>query len=149
MRSVRTGSEMGFVKGGVPLGLLIFALLAGSFGSPAPRAPGDRIAAARVERGIASWYDGRQRTADGEHYRADRMTAAHRTLPFGTLVSVRNLKNGRSAVVRINDRGPFHKGRTIDLSRAAGHRPDMLSEGLAPVEIRIVASPAKAAASRS
>lgn len=77
---------------------------------------------ARLETGIASWY-GRQfhgrKTANGESFDMDALTAAHRKLPFGSWVRVRNLVNGRSVDVRINDRGPFIKRRIIDLSRAA------------------------------
>lgn len=80
--------------------------------------------------GRASWYalDGR-RTANGEIMNSRRMTAAHRTLRFGTRVRVRNRRNGRSVVVRINDRGPFVRGRIIDLSRAAARRLGFLGRG--------------------
>lgn len=73
-------------------------------------------------RGVASYYANRfngQRTASGERYYSDKLTAAHRRLPFGTKVRVTNLKNGRSIIVKINDRGPHHRGREIDLSRKA------------------------------
>jgi rare lipoprotein A len=74
------------------------------------------------QRGVASWYgpgfQGRL-TANGERFNTNSLTAAHRTLPFGTRVRVTNAKTGRSVVVRINDRGPFTKGRVIDLSKAA------------------------------
>lgn len=77
--------------------------------------------AAGVQRGGASWYGpgfhGRK-TASGERFNTMAMTAAHRTLPFGTRVRVINERNGRSVVVRINDRGPFHRGRVIDLAKA-------------------------------
>jgi rare lipoprotein A len=66
------------------------------------------------------------------------LTAAHRELPFGTRVRVTNLDNGRSVIVRINDRGPFHKGRIIDLSRKAAEKLDMLTAGTAPVRIEIL-----------
>ena len=66
------------------------------------------------------------------------MTAAHRTLPFGTMVKVTNLDNGKSAVVKINDRGPFVEGRIIDLSRAAAEQIDMLGQGVARVSLEIV-----------
>src|SRR5689334_20964161 len=69
--------------------------------------------------GHASWYQLRSRTASGELMSASEMTAAHRSLPFGTRVLVENLSNGKSVTVRINDRGPFVKGRVIDVSRAA------------------------------
>ena len=91
------------------------------------------------ERGIASWYGypyhGR-RTSSGEVYNMHDMTAAHRTLPFGTRVKVHNLENGRSVMVRINDRGPFVEGRIIDLSYAAAKAIGM--SGLAPVRLEIL-----------
>jgi rare lipoprotein A len=87
--------------------------------------------------GTASVY-GVQRTASGEQMNAGAMTAAHRTLPFGTKVTVVNRRNGRSATVRINDRGPFVRGRVIDLSPAAAHALDV--SGLAPVSL-IVETP--------
>jgi len=85
--------------------------------------------------GIASHYSG-GRTANGEHMRASAMTAAHRSLPFGTMVRVTNRHNGRSVVVRINDRGPFIRGRVIDLSTAAARGIGM--DGLAPVTLAVV-----------
>jgi rare lipoprotein A len=84
--------------------------------------------------GIASVYSGRL-TASGELMRPDTMTAAHRTLPFGTQVTVLNRRNGRSAVVRINDRGPFVRGRVIDLSPAAAHELGIV--GLASVTLTV------------
>jgi rare lipoprotein A len=87
-----------------------------------------------VSSGIASVYSD-QRTASGERMRPDTMTAAHRTLPFGTQVTVFNRRNGRSAVVRINDRGPFVRGRVIDLSPAAARALGI--DGLASVSLTI------------
>jgi rare lipoprotein A len=87
-----------------------------------------------VSSGIASVYSG-QRTASGERMRPDTMTAAHRTLPFGTQVTVFNHRNGRSAVVRINDRGPFVHGRVIDLSPAAARALGI--DGLASVSLTV------------
>lgn len=84
--------------------------------------------------GIASRYSG-GRTASGEHMRAGALTAAHRSLPFGTMVRVTNRHNGRSVVVRINDRGPFVRGRVIDLSTAAARVIGM--DGLAPVTLNV------------
>jgi rare lipoprotein A len=94
-----------------------------------------------IERGIASWYGPGfhgKFTASGERYDMKELTAAHRTLPFGTLVEVRNLENGKSVVVRINDRGPFAKNRVIDLSRAAARAIDMIGPGTAEVELLTV-----------
>ena len=124
-------------------GFLVFSL-AGLFGSLGSSADAKSLSAhaapALRATGIASWYDESRFTSTGERYRADTMTAAHPTLPFGTKVSVRNLKNGKSVVVRVNDRGPYKKGRIIDLSRSAAGRLGMLSDGLAPVELRIVSA---------
>lgn len=100
-----------------------------------------------TEVGLASWYGhpyhGR-RAANGEIYNMHRFTAAHRSLPFGTSVLVRNLKNGRSVVVRITDRGPFPQGRVIDLSRAAARAVGMLKTGLGRVRIEMLTVPAVA-----
>ena len=74
-------------------------------------------------------------TASGERFSPEKLTAAHRTLPFGTMVRVTNLRNGRTVVVRINDRGPFVHGRVIDLSPAAGRAIGV--NGLAPVSLRV------------
>lgn len=87
------------------------------------------------QEGIASIYSGGL-TANGEHARPSGMTAAHRTLPFGTLVRVTNKRTHRSVVVRINDRGPFVRGRIIDLMPAAARLLGF--DGLAPVEVEIV-----------
>ena len=90
---------------------------------------------AQAQSGIASVYSG-GRTASGETARASGMTAAHRTLPIGTLVRVTNRRSGRTAVVRINDRGPFVRGRIIDVTPAAAH---MLGfSGLAPVTLDVI-----------
>lgn len=96
----------------------------------------DADADARVlGRGMASWYDEPQMTASGERFDPSQLTAAHRTLPFGTRVRVTNTRNGRSVIVRINDRGPFAKGRIIDLSKAAARTLQMIDAGVAPVEL--------------
>ena len=79
--------------------------------------------------GSASWYALHSRTASGEMMNPAAMTAAHRSLPFGTKVQVNNSRNGRSVVVRINDRGPFIKGRIIDVSKAAARELGFLSAG--------------------
>lgn len=72
---------------------------------------------AAAQSGAASWYSSGSRTANGERFNPNGMTAAHRSLPFGTRVLVKNVRNGRAVVVRINDRGPFVRGRIIDLAR--------------------------------
>ncbi|MEM7703459.1 MAG: septal ring lytic transglycosylase RlpA family protein [Pseudomonadota bacterium] len=91
--------------------------------------------------GVASYYGKRfhgRLTANGERFNMNAMTAAHKTLPFGTRVRVTNPSNGRSVTVRINDRGPFIRGRTIDLSRAAATKLGMISRGHARVKLDIV-----------
>ena len=91
--------------------------------------------------GVASWYGGKfhgRLTSSGEVFDTNTMTAAHRTLPFGTIVRVTNVDNGKSAVVKINDRGPFVEGRVIDLSQAAAEQIDMLGQGVARVSLEIV-----------
>jgi rare lipoprotein A len=106
--------------------------------APAASAPQETV----LGRGSASYYaakfDGR-RTASGERFDNDEMTAAHRTLPFGSLVRVTNPANGRSVVVRVNDRGPFTRGRLIDVSRAAAEELGMVARGHAQVELALIA----------
>ena len=93
------------------------------------------------ERGMASWYGRRfhgKPTASGESYDMYAMSAAHPTLPIPSYARVTHLDNGRSVVVRINDRGPFHAGRVIDLSYAAAHRLGIIAAGSAPVEVESI-----------
>jgi rare lipoprotein A len=87
----------------------------------------------KIQQGHASWYQHGRRTANGEAFNPNGMTAAHRSLPFGTKVRVVNNKTGRSVVVRINDRGPFIGGRIIDLARGAARRLGM--DGVASVSL--------------
>ena len=90
------------------------------------------------ERGIASWYGTKfhgRRTSSGERYDMYAMTAAHKSLPLPTYVRVRNLKNQRSIIVKVNDRGPFHNNRIIDLSYAAAHKLGIAGAGTGLVEI--------------
>lgn len=97
------------------------------------------------QQGIASWYGTKfhgRRTSSWEFYDMFAMTAAHKTLPLPSYVKVTNLENKRSAIVRVNDRGPFHDGRIIDLSYAAAHVLGVADKGTAPVEIELI-SPAK------
>jgi rare lipoprotein A len=94
-----------------------------------------------VQRGLATFYGGEHQggpTASGERFDKRRLTAAHRTLPFGTRVRVTNTRNGRSVEVRINDRGPYGHGRIIDLSEAAARRLDMIDAGVVPVIVEVV-----------
>jgi rare lipoprotein A len=92
------------------------------------------IGSVQAETGRAAFYGG-GRTASGEHTGPNGLTAAHRTLPFGTRVRVTNQRNGKAVVVRIVDRGPYGRGRIIDLSRAAARELDMISAGTAMVSI--------------
>jgi rare lipoprotein A len=92
-----------------------------------------------TRKGLASYYadsyEGKT-TANGEIYRQGKITAAHKTLPFGTKVEVTNLSNNKTVVVRINDRGPYIRGRIIDLTKAAAKEIDMVGAGVAKVKIR-------------
>jgi rare lipoprotein A len=100
-----------------------------------PVEPGQRIV------GLASWYGQRHHglsTASGERYDMHRLTAAHRTLPFGTRLRVTSVENGRSVVVRVNDRGPHVAGRLLDLSYAAAKALDMVGDGVTRVEVLVL-----------
>ena len=88
--------------------------------------------------GKASYYWQPQKVASGGWFNPNAMTAAHKTLPFGTRVRVTNKRNGRSVVVRINDRGPYIKGRIIDLSKAAAHKIGMQKAGVVPVSVTVL-----------
>jgi rare lipoprotein A len=108
--------------------------------SPVPAANG-LMASSGVSVGQASWYGPGfygNRTASGEVFRPGTLTAAHRSLAFGTKVRVTNLRNGLSAVVRINDRGPFHGGRIIDLAHGAAQQLGVTSSGTAQVKLEIL-----------
>lgn len=94
-----------------------------------------------VQRGIASWYGKKfhgRRTSSGETYDMYAMTAAHKNLPLPTYVEIRNLKNGKKIIVRVNDRGPFHENRIIDLSYTAAAKLDIIKNGTGLVEIRAI-----------
>jgi rare lipoprotein A len=124
----------------------LVALSAAEGGAPSPVVPARRSArteaAAPHGSGEASYYapgfEGRS-TASGEPYRSSAFTAAHRTLPFGTRVRVTNVRNGRSVVVRVNDRGPFHARRVIDLSRAAAAELGLVRRGRGTVRLAVLA----------
>jgi rare lipoprotein A len=110
-------------------------------GDAIARAARNRAAKARRESGWCSYY-GREffhrRTASGERLDPDQLTAAHRTLPFGTRVRVTNLANGRRVVVRINDRGPFKQGRVLDVTPAAARQLGFATAGLAHVRLDVL-----------
>jgi rare lipoprotein A len=94
-----------------------------------------------VEKGIASWYGKKfhgRTTSSGETYDMYAMTAAHKSLPLPTYIEVTNLKNGHKVIVRVNDRGPFHENRIVDLSYTAAAKLDILREGTGLVEIRTI-----------
>ena len=95
----------------------------------------------RVQYGYASYYGPGfhgKRTASGEIFNMYALTAAHRYYPFGTIVEVTNLENGRKVIVRINDRGPYKKGRIIDLSYAAAKKLGMIGKGVVKVKLRVI-----------
>jgi rare lipoprotein A len=103
-----------------------------------PEASGE---GAIIGSGIASWYGPNfhgKRTANGERYNMNDYTAAHKTLPFNTMVKVDNVENGKSVVVRINDRGPYVDNRIIDLSRRAAQQIDMIGSGTTSVRLMVV-----------
>jgi len=98
-----------------------------------------------VETGLASWYGApyhNRRGSNGEVYNMHAMTAAHRTLPLGSIVRITNVKSGRSAIVRITDRGPFVEGRIVDLSLAAAKAVDVYTPGIAEVRLEVLKTPA-------
>lgn len=133
-------------------GFFVCWLLVGCAGSsPSPAAPASAHFAssgAVYQDGIASYYHSKyagRKTASGVRYDPKRLTAAHRSLPFGTVVEVRAKKSGRRVIVEINDRGPFSKNkkRVIDLSRRAAEELNMIRAGIIDVELRILSSPSR------
>ena len=128
-------------------GVLFLVLLASLHLSGCAKRPhiARPVSFGHTETGIASWYGvpyhGRQ-AANGELYDMNHLTAAHRTLPFGTWVEVANLANAKRVTVRIIDRGPFVHARVIDLSRAAAKQIDMIGSGTARVRLKVVRAPA-------
>jgi len=121
-----------------PIGLLLcLALLAGCGALRNTGMPN----MGEIQFGMASWYGEEFHggiTTSGEEYDMHKLTAAHRLLPFGTLVRVTNIKNGRAVIVRVNDRGPWKPGRVIDLSYAAAKKIGMIQDGVARVRVDIV-----------
>jgi rare lipoprotein A len=135
-----TGQSRGMVCSRLSLVAIVLAGLALSLFPVSAFGP-KRYHNGETERGRASWYgsdfEGRL-TADGETFVKDQMTAAHRQLPFNTIVRVTNLSNGISVEVRINDRGPHGGGRIIDVSEAAADILQMKKAGVIPVEIEVI-----------
>ena len=125
-----------------PLSILLLLLSLAACSSPAPKPtyfPGYPIG--YVERGMASWYGPGfhgNKTANGERYDMNRLTAAHRTLPLGSVAVVRSMSTGRQVTVRINDRGPFARGRVLDLSLAGARALGMVGNGTDHIELRVV-----------
>ena len=120
---------------------IIVPVLAGCHAAPIPRGEVERPA---VETGYASYYgaefEGR-RTASGERYEGDELTAAHRTLPFGTKIRITHVASGRSVTCRVNDRGPHRKGRIVDLSHRAAEELGMIREGVCKVTLEVLEEP--------
>jgi len=132
VHGLRPGRIRFGIVGGILLAMLLWACSTKPPARPAPT---------YQQVGLASYYARKfhgRRTASGERYNKNAMTAAHPSLSFGTLVRVVNLENGRSVRVRINDRGPFVRGRIIDLSFAAAKQLAMLSKGVAKVRVTVV-----------
>ncbi len=118
-------------------GVVLMLSTACSVSRPVYRTEGGK----RVEYGLASWYGKKfhgRRTANGEFYDMYKISAAHRTLPLGSVVRVTRRDNGKSVTVRINDRGPFIRGRIIDLSYGAARKVDMVVDGVAPVRVELL-----------
>ncbi len=129
--------------GGAVAAVFVLALLfAGGCGRrPAVRPPAEAAAPGRTEVVVASWYGPKfhgKQTASGERYDMEGFTAAHKELPFGTRLRVTYLKTGRSTEVVVNDRGPFVRGRSLDLSRAAARAVGLLSDGTGRVRITVL-----------
>ncbi len=136
-----------------PLLVLAFAVSSALIGTscssskakptPSPKTvPSPLFPTGQVSKGEASYYstrcNGGSRTASGEPLSNNARTAAHRSLPFGTRVRVTNLRNGKSEIVRITDRGPFTRGRIIDVTIGVAQQLDMVNSGVAPVEIEVL-----------
>lgn len=125
--------------------LLLLAALAASFFAPASAQSADRITPggrrAEARRGVASFYAASlhgRRTASGDRYDRNAYTAAHRTLAFGTVLRVTNERNGRVVFVRVNDRGPFHRSRVLDVSGATADYLQMRGAGTASIAYEVV-----------
>lgn len=143
------GPSVFWLRFHIRLSIVLFVGLLVSCSSPAPRPtyfPGYPIG--YVERGQASWYGPGfhgNKTANGERYDMHKLTAAHRTLPLGSVAVIRSTSTGRQVTVRINDRGPFAKGRVLDLSLAGAQALGMIGHGTDQIELRVVGFQGRAA----
>jgi len=129
---------MPFAKSAICAAILTLGVLPATVSSLSAR---ETVAVVQTVNGTASWYGGKfhgRRTANGETYNMHALTAAHPSLPFGTQVVVTNQNNGRTVVVRINDRGPFTGGRIIDLSHKAANQIGMINSGTARVTLEVL-----------
>jgi rare lipoprotein A len=139
---VTYGRRMNFGGTQARIGKAAFVIAVLLLAACAPQRPPPTVIVPRMTRwkpyqtGIASWYRDR-RTASGERFISSNFSGAHRTLPFGTLVRVSTVRTGRSCVVRINDRGPFIRGRIIDVSPAAAKMLGLNTSGIAKVNIDV------------
>lgn len=136
------------VQNGLPVNLLLLVLLITGIAScgksyrPEDYGTGELIDG-KTQVGMASWYGDKEhnrKTASGERFNKNAYTAAHRTLPFGTMTRVTNLRNGKDVVVKINDRGPFIRGRIIDLSYAAAKSIGLVRSGVTKVKVDVLSS---------
>jgi rare lipoprotein A len=130
----------GISRSRAPIAAAMLAIAAlAACGSPAKKSGGGkRVGAAPagdIQHGMASWYGRGQGTASGERFDKRAMTAAHRSFPMNTRVRVTNQRNGRAVILRINDRGPFVRGRIIDVSEAAAEQLGMKEAGVVPVKV--------------
>jgi len=131
------------LRGGLALALACGLAFAGCSHAPRPEpSPVESGAATGLASYYADKFEGR-RTASGAIYHADALTAAHRTLPFGTRVRVTRLETGRAVEVEINDRGPQRKDRIIDVSRRAAEKLDLVGVGVARVRVEVVETPSR------
>ena len=129
------------LKGILAAALVLPALLQACSSSPSVGTDAPAVGAAYSQVGMASWYGGKfhgRKTAGGQRYDMHAMTAAHKTLPFGTRVRVTNLANRRSVVLTINDRGPFVKGRVVDVSKRAAEVLRFKHQGTAQVRLEVL-----------
>lgn len=128
------------LPGALARGLCVAVLLVLAGCGSTPKSGGS-VSSGHSESGMASYYGNEfhgRKTANGERFDQGKLTAAHRTMPFGTRVRVTNTQNGKSVVVRINDRGPFAKGRVIDLSSSAFKSIAYLGAGVVPVRVQVI-----------